>query len=412
MKNEIYHKSRTYACARQIAKLGSDDISQANKGLIMAFHTHLFAKSASQLRVAKLVGQLRNICKWLGSDLNNADRLQIQSLVAQINMMSDYADETKADYRRCITQFYKWFRDEDPRLDSADPSQLKTANKLYKYIDTNIKTSCMPKKVEYSNIITEEDIWQVIDKGCKTVRDKAFLKLLHESGCRAGEFLNIKLKDMALLNNRAVILVDGKTGERRIPVVQSLPYIIQHINIHPLKDDPEAYLWLNMSSVNTNEPLKHRGAQKLVDRAFKAAGVNKRLNLHWFRHSRATLLAPKLTEYLLCQYMGWVIGSRQARRYVHLCPEQLETEMLTIHGLEERKEEDEKPRLCSCEALNDSRARYCYKCGKPLDVSVALQDQETVKQETDTRLKMYAAIMSDPVKRQKFEEFKALMSLT
>ena len=36
---------------------------------------------------------------------------------------------------------------------------------------------------------TEEEIQQVIELGTTKPRDKAFIALLHETGCRAGEFL-------------------------------------------------------------------------------------------------------------------------------------------------------------------------------------------------------------------------------
>ena len=50
------------------------------------------------------------------------------------------------------------------------------------------------------------------------------------------------------------------------------------------------------------------------------------------------LLAPKITESLLCKYMGWRIGSNQVRVYVHLCTKELEDAILQMNGIK-------KPRL-------------------------------------------------------------------
>src|SRR3989338_4874664 len=133
------------------------------------------------------------------------------------------------------------------------------------------------------------------------------------------------------------------------------------------------------------EPLDYRGATKLLLRCFTRAGYvkfeefgkadgnigrrisyqKKKCNPHWFRHSRASLLAPHLPEALLCKYMGWKIGSKQVQTYLHLCPQQLEDAFLKLHGLKEEDEQKGKPQKCGCGIVSDRFARYCLNCGNP-----------------------------------------------
>lgn len=380
-----------------------------NKELILQFQNYLFAKPCGTQRVSKVSSQLRRVALALGKDLDKASRMDLQGLIAYYNQQEMLSLETRADYRRCIKQFYRWFKDEDARLRSPDKEEADGAEKAYRYLEKEVKRSCKLKDVDFSNILTDEDIDKVIDR-CRSPKQKAFLKLLHETGCRVGEFLNIRLKDITIMQNRAMITVTGKTGERRIPVVHSLPYLVQWLAIHEQRNNPEAYIWVSEAPRRWYRQLEHGGGKKLIREAFRRAGMlHKKHNFHWFRHSRATLLAPTLSESLLCKYMGWMIGSNQTRRYVHLCTEQLENAILEMNGLkDEEKKQSNKPQQCVCGTINTNLARYCYKCGKPLSLGIAIQDEEILKNEIDDRLKVYAEVMADPLKRQQFEEFKKL----
>ena len=42
---------------------------------------------------------------------------------------------------------------------------------------------------------------------------------------RVGELLNIKMKDVNLNENISFVMMSGKTGDRRIPFVFSVPYL-------------------------------------------------------------------------------------------------------------------------------------------------------------------------------------------
>ncbi|MBW2998659.1 site-specific integrase, partial [Candidatus Woesearchaeota archaeon] len=165
------------------------------------------------------------------------------------------------------------------------------------------------KEIDPSEIITEKDITEVIEKGCRTFREKAILRILHESGLRIGEFLGMRIKDVSFKDNFVQIHVTGKTGPRTIPLVKSMNFLHKYLELHPYKNDPEAYIWISKCTRRLNLPLNHTGITKLIKNCFKRAEVKKKCNCHWIRHSRASLLAPKLTEVMMCEFMGWEKGS-------------------------------------------------------------------------------------------------------
>ncbi len=58
-------------------------------------------------------------------------------------------------------------------------------------------------------ILTEEDIRKMINAAYNT-RDKAIVSVLYESGCRVGEFLCMKIKNVQFDRYGAIIVVCGK----------------------------------------------------------------------------------------------------------------------------------------------------------------------------------------------------------
>jgi site-specific recombinase XerC len=64
--------------------------------------------------------------------------------------------------------------------------------------------------------------------------------LLWDSAARIGEIMKLKVGDVLFDQYGGVIFVNGKTGKRRIRLTASVPDLQQWLNIHPLKDNPDA----------------------------------------------------------------------------------------------------------------------------------------------------------------------------
>lgn len=406
-KLEIYPDKKN-CFKRELELLRKWKISQRNKEFLTQYQNYLFSRGSGDLRVTKLSSQIRRICLELGKDIDTATREDLIRIVSYYNRQDSYSEETKADYRRGIKQFYSWFKDIDTRLESENKDVLKEATQFYKYLEKEIKTTCKLRSLDYSNILKEEEIDTVIEKGCKTYKEKALIKFLHETGCRAGELLNMTIKDIEFKDTHALARLDGKTGERRVFIIHSLPLLTKYLEVHPYKHNENAFLWVGESNKYLNAPLIHKGAETLVARCFERAEFkHKKHNMHWFRHSRATLLAPSFSEVVLCDYMGWVRGSKQIKRYVHLCAKQVENAFMEVNGLIKKEDNQRLPKRCSCNTLNEFNARYCFRCGKPLSVEIAVQDEQNIKVETDKSINLLMEIMRNPEMLKAFEQFKA-----
>ncbi|WP_456477768.1 hypothetical protein [Geoglobus ahangari] len=68
------------------------------------------------------------------------------------------------------------------------------------------------------------------------------------------------------------------------------------------------------------------------------------------------------------KYMGWVLGTKMIKRYIHLADQDVENAILSLYGLKPKNENwDLKVRKCPrCEFINDAESRFCSRCGLPL----------------------------------------------
>jgi integrase len=58
-------------------------------------------------------------------------------------------------------------------------------------------------------------------------RDKAFIFVLYESGCRISELFALRVRNIQFDENEAILNLDGKTGQRRVGVIH---YTFIHIH--------------------------------------------------------------------------------------------------------------------------------------------------------------------------------------
>ena len=248
----------------------------------------------------------------------------------------------------------------------------------------NVKT--MPK-----SLLTDEDVKAMV-RAAQNPRDRALIHVLYESGARAGEVLGTKIDGIKVGHVQfdqygAVMMVEGKTGPRRIRLIHSAPLLQEWLNQHPSPEDPDSPLW---PSAKRGDPLGENGLYALLRRAASRAGIRKKFNPHLFRHSSLTQKAKLFSESELKVIAGWTPGSREAARYIHLSGGDIERKLLAHEGLLEEfaeipEEDTMKARTCPRRCRGEDRrpivypptARFCTVCGTPLDQRTAMEMERT-----------------------------------
>jgi site-specific recombinase XerD len=289
----------------------------------------------------------------MDTNFRKANKQDIVKLVAKINNNSDFKDWTKYNYLVILRRFYKWLRQSDEY-----PKEVKW---IHPRIKQHKKT--MPKE-----LLTFDDVKNMAN-ATNNLRDRCFILVLYETGARIGEIFGLKISDVEFDKYGAKLNLVGKTGPRKIRVISSAPAISNWLNQHPKKENGNL-LFCGIGNYKKGTRLEYQSFRKVLRETAKKIDLQKPVNPHHFRHSRATDLAKKLTEAQLCQYMGWKIGSEEAATYVHLHGRDIDDKILALHGLkEEEKTEDlMKPILCPrCGIKNDAASKFCMECSLGLD---------------------------------------------
>jgi hypothetical protein len=193
--------------------------------------------------------------------------------------------------------------------------------------------------------------------------------------------MTLQLKHVCFDKYGAILMVNGKTGQRRVRLLLSSPKLYQWTENHPLKENLEAPLWVTKAPNSRNKVLKYSSIRSTLKKIAKKAGIEKRVYPHLFRHSRATHLANKLTEAQMKQYFGWTQSSKMASVYVHLSGRDVDQALLRINGIDVPKEEIGDimvPLQCPrCKKDNSPDAKFCSMCGHCLDDKFAVKIEKT-----------------------------------
>lgn len=315
----------------------------------------------ASFRYIKSLSMLDNFVK---KSFENISREDLEAFFT--DMMEKYAISSVDNMKVCIKRFYKWFLGNDENY----PSLVKW-----------IKKSNRKPRLERSQLITEDEFKRMVQI-CDNVRDRAILWILYECGLRVSELTSLKIRDFELLEDGlGLITVRGKTGSRSIPVALALPDLLKWLERHPLKDDPQASLFLTYRG----REMSGDAVQRLVKKYAKRAGIKKRVYPHLLRHSRATMLASQFKEPVLRQWFGWSQGSRTPEIYLHLSSQDVIKSYAQHLGLKSVEvKESMRPKTCPrCGEINPPDSDFCSKCGHPFDERIIVEKMKTVSKLED-----------------------------
>lgn len=333
---------------------------------VKEFMRKLETNNYSKGRVFKYIYFLKTLRELLGKDFNEAKKQDVEELVIKLNN-SDYSEASKSDFKKILKFYIRWLK--FGKLNGKYPEEVE-------WIKTTIKKN--NEKVP-EQILTQKEV-ELIANQAENPMKRAFVLCLYETGCRIGEFLNMRIKDISFDQYGCYILVSGKTGWRRVRVLDYSKDLMNWLDSHPFKSNPESYVWINPKN---QKRLLPDDANHMLKNLAKKGGINKACNPHAFRHARATHLAKILTEQQLKVYFGWAKDSGMASVYVHLSGEDVDESLLKAKGIKVEKEKEKaKPLVRICQKYNEpnsSLSHFCKKCGSPLDLKLVLELDEQMK---------------------------------
>jgi integrase len=228
-------------------------VSPHNRSKILEFLDYLETQEISLPRRIRYLQNMSKLAAILQVDFEKATKSQIEAVILKHGRL-DLADETKIQFKIMTKRFYRWLKDPN---DEEYPSEVK-------WIKTTARDGALPLP---EDVLSEKDVEALLN-AAEYSRDKAFIATLFDLGMRVGEFLSIQRKNIVFDELGAVVVVDGKTGQRRQRLILSVPFVAEWLNDNPDKR-PEAPLWIHHAQGCHEEgpvALDYYAARKLLMR--------------------------------------------------------------------------------------------------------------------------------------------------
>ena len=249
-----------------------------------------------------------------------------------------------------LAAFIEWIA----RLGMKPRSQariLSAVKQLYRYLlfediieDTPADTIQCPKMgMMLPNVLSVEEIDRIeaaVDLSTNEgERNRAIIETLYSCGLRVSELINLKLSDIHL--QEGFIKITGKGNKTRIVPISgtALKYInfyIEKMRDHiAINNENKDYLFLNRRGRKLTRVMIFTIVKQLVE----AAGIDKNVSPHTFRHSFATHLVEGGADLRAVQEMLGHESIQTTEIYTHLDSSYLRDEILTFHPRSDKRQQ-------------------------------------------------------------------------
>ena len=255
----------------------------------------------------------------------------------------NYKDIEYSDIR-----FYLMYLKEKKDNNASIDRKLSALRGFYKYlVNENIlhnnvfslvngpkKSKKLPRYFDYNEL---EEMFLIPDINTSLgQRDLLLLEMLYATGCRVGELVSIKVKDIDF-NRRNILIVGKGNKERYLNYGEYCEDILNKYLIDgyiSLNKNNSDYLFLN----NNGGVLTERGVRFILDKIIKQTGINKNISPHMIRHSFATHLLNEGCDLLTVQKLLGHESIKATQIYTHVTTDRLKE--VYFHSFPRAKKDD------------------------------------------------------------------------
>jgi integrase len=305
-------------------------------------------------------------------------------------------------YRMHLIRFFKWLHYPDIEPDKRPKPEI-------------IENIFILKRKEQS-IYKPSDLWTEEDdvlflRYCPTKRMKCYHAISRDTSCRPHEILKLRIKDIVFKtagnHSYAEVLVNGKTGSRHIPLINSIPYLKDYLDHeHPQGGNPNS-IFISGAGKSLGKKMQVGAIYQIYDR-YKTEYFPKLLgnptvsaedkdkikellkkpwNQYIRRHSALTQKSKFLKEHVLRQHAGWSGRSQMHLKYLHYYGNESNESILEAYGIitkEQTLTDTLRPKQCpNCNEPNKPDGKFCAKCRMVLTYDAYSETLESEKQKED-----------------------------
>ncbi|MDD5474343.1 MAG: tyrosine-type recombinase/integrase [Candidatus Methanoperedens sp.] len=338
------------------------EIPEANKKAVIEFvescMVGMYGTKIGKVRAERVLLSLKNLCKLLpeGKVLHEVTKLDIKSLLLKIDEHPGWGDWEKYVTLSVLRKFMTWLRTEYGYPEGyPDREKLLNMLPLMKFAPEAKYNISKPNKLKNINEIPTAQEIQWMLEACDTfkdkvegTRDKAIIAVLEEIGARIGGIGMRRIADVTFDALGALITIQDKTMQGEpVRLIKSVPYLRNWLEVHPLKNNPEAPLWVNLGSSHKKIEMDYSGTNKALKKTVKIHNmlaeskglpkITRRIHFHAFRYYAQTRdMLEGMPISIMCRQRGWSPTSKQPMRYARVSSQQADDWLAAHYGLTEK----------------------------------------------------------------------------
>lgn len=342
--------------------------------------TKFSAKDLSYPRRLRLFNTLKIITYISEKLLLDCNRDDIDEIVAFMHTVNK-SIKTKQDFIIDIKYIWKTIlpeKDERGRID--DTLVPYPVRHLSGKMDKS-------KEKRRDDKLMIEEFESLVKSFSQDVRLQAYITVEYESLGRPQEILFAKIKDVELYDNYGKIWISehGKEGTGFLEVIDSYPYLVNWLNQHPLRHDPEAFLFINLGNIGRYKQLKPVTINKHIRDKLKVLGINKPITCYSLKRSGVTYRRLRGDSDAEIQHTARWTSTKQLKTYDLSNHDDTFKIALAKRGLissDKFKQFQQSIKKCVfCETVNGIGDDMCKTCKRPLDRKKILKAEKSKEEE-------------------------------
>lgn len=267
---------------------------------------------------------------------NHAIRLDIPDLFLKSMKAANYSKNTIHHYYHSFALFVYVIHTQGKQLSELSTAevndlvlQISTANcfstssthiminaVLYYYRTVlklaHYKTEIQRPQKEHTlpKVLSKEDVASIL-KHCTNLKHKTILVILYSAGLRAGEVIDLKIKDID--RKRKLIYIRKAKGFKDRTVMLS-DKLLDMLTTYYKEYKPSIYMFEGQYG----DQYSQSSMRRILKDAAKRAGLKESPTLHWLRHSFATHLLEAGTDLRYIQQLLGHSNSKTTEIYTYV----------------------------------------------------------------------------------------------
>ena len=232
------------------------------------YYASLKVEGKSAKTIDRYLSQIKLLMEYVQKPLKEITSEDIRYYLALYQQKRQVSNNTLDSMRKCICAFYSWC-EYAGYIDKSPARRIKQ----------------IKHQVKKEAALTSGQIEKAMNN-CNTIRDKAIISFMYETGARVSEIAGVCVSDINFRDH--TVLIHGKGNKDRIAMFtdKSAMYLEEYLTNRNLNMDAL------FESKRKGHALTAAGIQSMVHNVGERAGID-RLHPHRFRVSRITHLVDR-----------------------------------------------------------------------------------------------------------------------